>query len=321
MAAYIVKRIILLFLTLVVIMTISYFIMTFVMMRRFVPRDPFWSDVATTWESYWEYVKLIVTEWNWGTDRRGDDVWETLNSRMWLTLRLNILAFFFYTFFGMLLGIMAALKHNSLFDKIIQGVILVLCSIPPYIMISILMVQFASPMRWGPLLPPSMPDLTDPLGERLKGFILPVFVTSAIPLGNIMRIIRAELRELFQNDHLLLLKVKGLNRRQVVTRHLIKDATVSMMPELPSAILYALVSSFIVEIVYNVGGVSAWLFHNIFLPFMNIYYVSIEPEPVTLVIMFYCLIALGVTVIIDIFYRFLDPRMNVGTDDNGSIKG
>jgi len=316
MVIYTLKRVVLLFVTVFMIMTLSYFIMTFVTLRRFEPRDPFWSDFTATWQTYWEYLKLVATEWDWGTDRRGDDVWETLNSRMWRTLRLNIVAFFFYTVFGMILGTLAAVHHKRLPDKVVHVIILAFTSIPPYVMIMVLMIFFGFRV---PILPAQMPALTASLGERLSGFVLPVLVTSAIPLANITRIIRGELRELFMGEHLLLLRVKGLNRRQVVSRHLIKEATVSMMPELPTAILYALVSSFIVEIVYGVRGISAWLFHNIFLPFQNIYYVSIEPEPVTLVIVFYCLIALGFTVFVDLFYRVLDPRMAVASDHNNSI--
>ncbi len=317
MAGYIVKRLILLIVTLLVIMTFSYFVMTFVMLRRFEPRDPFWTDVASTWETYWEYLKLIVTEWDWGVDRVGDPVWETLQPRMWLTLRLNIVAFLFYTLFGIFLGIVAAFKHKRLPDKLIQVLVLVLISVPPYVMISVLRIYFGSP-NYVPILPPYWPPESADLSERIQAYVLPVFVTSAIPLANITRIIRGELRELFMGDYLLLLKVKGLRRRQVVRRHLLKDATVSMMPEIPNAILYALVSSFIVEIIYGIDGASAWLFHNIFLPFMNIYYVSIVPEPVTLIILFYCFITLGFIVFIDIFYRVLDPRMRVGEEGNNN---
>ncbi len=318
MAGYIVKRLILLIVTLMVIMTFSYYVMSFVMLRRFEPRDPFWTDVASVWQNYWEYLKLIATEWHWGTDRWGEDVWEMLRSLMGRTLRLNIVSFFFYTLFGMFLGIVAAIKHGSLPDKLIQVLLLVSLSVPPYIMISILRIYFGSP-RFVPILPPSWPAETAPLIERMQGYVLPVIVISALPLVNITRIIRGELRERLAGEQFLLLRVKGLKHRQVVTRHLLKDATVSMMPELPTAILYALVSSFIVEIIYLIDGVSAWLFHNIFRPFMNIYWVNIEVEPVTLVIMFYCLIALGFTVFIDIMYRFLDPRMRVGTDDNNNV--
>ncbi len=311
MAFYILKRVLLLIVTLFVIMTFVYFVTSFVMLRRFEPRDPFWTDVATIWRRYLEYLRLIFTQWYFGTDREGEDVWEVLKTLMWRTLRLNIVAFFFYTVFGMFLGLMAALYHKRIPDKIIQFIILVFSSIPPYVLIVVLIIIFAFRV---PVLPSQMPALTRPLGERLPGFILPVVVTSALPLANIARVIRGELRDRMVGDHLLLLKVKGLKRHQVVSRHLLKDGAVSMMPELPMAILYALVSSFIVEIIYGVRGVSAWFFRNIFRPFMGIHFVSIEVEPTVLVVMFYCLITLGATVIIDITYRFLDPRMSVISD-------
>ncbi len=301
-----------------VIMTFSYYVMSFVMLRRFEPRDPFWTDVASVWRHYWEYLKLIVTEWHWGTDRAGADVWETLNHHMGRTLRLNIVSFVFYTLVGVFLGIVAALRHKGISDKLIQVALLVSLSLPPYILISILRIYFGSP-RFVPILPPTWPADTADLVERMQGYVLPVIVISALPLANITRIIRGELVERLAGDQFLLLRVKGLRHRQIVTRHLLKDAIISMMPELPTAILYALVSSFIVEIIYRIDGVSAWLFHNIYRQFMDIHWVDIEVETVTLVIMFYCLIALGFTVLIDMMYHFLDPRMHVGTDDKNNV--
>jgi len=313
MVRYIAIRVLLFIVTLFLIMTLTYFALHIVIARRFVTDTPFLTDLARIWERYRDYLQGIFTEFDWGTDRYRRDVWDLLSRRMWRTLRLNIVAFFYYTVFGLLLGTIAAVWAKRWPDKVISVFVLILSSLPAYLLMMILVVVIGYRLD---ILPPQMPYPTRPLSIRLQGFILPVFVMGGLPLANITRLIRGEIRDLFHSNYLLLLRAKGLNRRQTVTRHMLKDAIVSMMPELPSAMIYALVSGFIVEIIYNVQGTSSWLFNSMFQPFLDAYYVNIDIEPTMLIVIFYAALALGVGFLIDIVYRFLDPRMTLTSENN-----
>lgn len=116
------------------------------------------------------------------------------------------------------------------------------------------------------------------------------------------------------SDHLLLARVKGLNKRQLVSRHILKNSFVPLLPEIPSAFLFALTGSFFVEIAYHVPGV-AELFYDSLLsigPF-GVHYIDIDLNVMMIILCFYTLIGLVVILAVDISYRWIDPRILMGS--------
>ena len=310
MTKYIGVRILGVFLTLLLVNAALFYIGRFVQIR--FSDAEFMDKFVRTSQEYWVYLKNIVTEWYWGETKQfgpqSEHVWDVLIERSSLTIRLIITSFLFYTLFGILFGTLAALYKERLIDNIISFFILILSSVPAYITVMLLVIFFGYYLEW---LPPINPSITRGWWYYLRGMIIPILAISGLPLARFTRLIRGEMIELFNSDYLMLLRTKGLSTRQMITRHFLKDAIVTLTPEMMPMVIYVMVTSFIVEKVYNVNGIAKWLFDSMFRPFDPAYIISINLPPMVIVGTFYTLITLLAGLFIDILSTVMDPRIRL----------
>ncbi len=313
MVRYILTRILLLLVTLFIVFTMLFVVARFAELERMEVLNfteiPFMEKIDIVFKDYVTYVKNIASNWDWGTDAYGRDGWSELLRRMDLTLRLNLIAFFFYTGFGVILGVLGAMYKGSLFDRVLNLVFLVFSSIPAYVMIMILILYFGYHLEW---FPPQEPPPSRGLFIGLKGMIIPVFAISSYALVQVAQLIRGEMTDAFNSDYIKLLKTKGLNQRQIVMRHLLKHSIIPVMTSIGPIMLYVLGSSFIVERVYSIQGLSNWLLTSLFGSSGNVYYVSVTLPPMVLIGTFLTGLVLLVGLIVDIGYGLMDPRITMG---------
>ncbi len=308
MVKYISIRVVGVFLTLLLFNLVLFYIGRIIGMRfRDIPLSDKFIEASG---EYFTYIKNIISEWNWGNDKKDNSAWAILRERSTLTLRLTFLSTITFIFGGISLGALAAVYRDSWFDQLINGFILLFSSIPAFILVMVLIVVFGYQLEWLPPINPSRHILGT--WEYLKGFIIPVVSIAGFPMAHIMRLVRGEIVELYQSDYILLLRTKGLSTRQVVVKHFLKDATVSIFPEIMPMFMYVLVTSFIVEKVYNINGIAKWLFDSIFVPSPGGgYWVVIDLAPMVLLGTFYTFITLFTGLILDIIQVYMDPRIKL----------
>lgn len=313
MKRYIITRILFLFVTLFIVFTMLYVVARFAQLERLevyrMIKIPLGEKITIVHDNYVTYVKNIFTEWDWGTDRSGRVAWSELLKRSDLTLRLNLLAFFFYTGLGVVLGTVAALYKGRLPDRIFNLVFLVFSSIPAYIMIMLLILYFGYTLQW---FPPQEPLPSRGLFIGLQGMVIPILAVSTYPIVQIAQMIKGEMTEAFESDYIMLLKSKGLSQRKIVLHHLLKQSIIPIIPQILPIMLYVLGSSFIVEMVYNIQGLVNWLFASLFLRSGGVFYVSVSLPPMVLVGTFLTALVLFVGLIMDILYGLMDPRVTMG---------
>lgn len=313
MVKYTVFRIAFLLLTLIMVITVLFFIARFITIRD--SDAPFMDKFVQITQEYVVYLRNVVTSWDWGTTEDKNPAWEQLLDKVGLTLRLTIFSFVVYTTLGILLGTLAAIYKERLLDKIVTFFILIFSSIPAFIMVMLLIIFFGYYLEW---LPPINPSITFGFWQYQKGIIIPVLAISGLPLARFTRLIRGEMNELYNSEYLLLLKTKGLSNRQAITKHFLKDSFVTLLPEMMPMIIYVLVTSFIVEKVYNVQGIANWLFDSIFKPYGDTYFVLIDLPSMVIIGGFYTAITLMAGLIIDLLSVNMDPRIRL---DDKNING
>ncbi len=307
MIKYIVFRLFFMLVTLFVVVMAIY-IMTAYGMLKYTDLT-FVEKMQLLISQFFDYIKGVIFAWDWGVDRFHRDVYEETMRIAPLTFRLNIIAFLFYTGSGVLLGTLAAVYKHSIFDRGVQFFILLFNSIPPYIMVMLLILFFGYYLEW---LPPQHPMSTRGIIYRVSGFVIPIVAISSLPIARFARLIRGEMLDAFHSDYLLLLRTKGLNRFQIIKRHVLKDCSIAILPEMLPMIIYALVSSFIIELVYNIPGMTRYMFKSIFSPVGTGFYINIDLNPVVVVGAFFTFFTLMAALFIDLAYAWIDPRMRVG---------
>jgi len=257
-------------------------------------------------KQYTEWVKNIVTDWNWGTSTKikvNAPAFSIISKRMPLTLTLNLAALVFYLPFGFAFGILAALKKDTLTDNIMQIVIMVFLSIPNLILIIILVMLFG--YQWE-ILPTLFPLIGIESGQKIaEGYVIPVLSLGLPAIASLTRLLRAELSEVLTSEFVLLAKTKGLSHAQAVIRHAIRNSLVPMVPIIIGSFALLLSGSFIMERVYAVPGVGLITLRALTPGQYDFNVILVSGA-------FYGVIGLFTSLIVDLSYGLVDPRIRMG---------
>ena len=254
-------------------------------------------------KQYANWVKNIVTKWDWGYSKSYQpnvSASVIIRSRIWVSLRLSLIASIISIPFGILLGIWAALKKNTATDHTISVLVMVGISIPSFILITFLLRIFAYKLGW---LPSTWPTDSAAFGTKFKGYIIPVVSLCFGRICSYCRQVRAELCEVLASEYLLLARTKGLTRRQAIVRHALKNAMVPIFPSILAAFISIFTGSMILETLYSIPGLGRLYLSAITLKDWDLMFVDMA---ITTAYGMIC------GIFLDLSYGWIDPRIRMG---------
>lgn len=311
MFRYIIVRIIWMFFVLFLIISLLFIVTKLAMCELWSLPHPLQDDVPMVIAEYIKYIKGIFTNWDWGYSVDGEPVWDLLLQKIPISLKINLIAFIIYIPFGIIIGIISAVKRNTKTDFIIGCLTLIFSSIPSFILIFILIYVFGYCLHW---LPPIYPSKISGFMNRLGGLIIPIIALSVGPVADLTRLVRGELIETLDSEYILLVRAKGLNKRQAIFRHALRNSLVPILPKIPSTFVYVLCGSFFIEIIYNIPGIANLFLDSLFRPFLfNSKYLFIDIYVVVIIGAFYSVLSLISALLVDISYGIIDPRIKMGS--------
>lgn len=254
-------------------------------------------------KQYVSWLKNIVTKWDWGTSRviqPNVSATVIIGNRLATSMKVNVFSVVISVPLGILLGIWAALKKNKMTDHIISTSVMVLISVPGFVLITFLLLIFCYGLHW---LPTQWPNPTDPMSKKVLGYILPVFCLSLGSICGYCRFVRAELCEILESEYLLLARTKGLTRGQTIMRHALKNAMVPIFPSILAEILGIIGGSMILEQLYGIPGIG-----KLFVTAMNTRDYNVLFVDMSIFTTF----GLLAGVLLDMSYGIIDPRIRMG---------
>ncbi|HIE38927.1 MAG TPA: ABC transporter permease [Anaerolineales bacterium] len=192
---------------------------------------------------------------------------------------------------GIPLGIVSALKQNSLIDYIAMFISMLGVSIPNFILGIGLILVFALSLEWLP---------TYGWGESWKQVIMPAITLGTAGMAFIARLTRASMLEVIRADYIRTARAKGLSERVVVLRHALKNSLIPVTTVLGPMMAAWLTGSFLVEWVFSIGGIGKF--------FVS----AVTDRDYTLImgtILIYSVALVLFNLIVDIAYGFIDPRI------------
>ena len=318
MTKYVLKRIVLMFFTFFVIVTMCFILIR--LLPRELPREKnLQAVILARWEAlgynkpllvqYWIYLKNIVTQGDFGTSwyiefRR--PALEVLTSRLLPTVMVNFYSFLLSVPLGIALGIYAAIRKNRWQDQFISTMVMVFVSVPSYVYAFLVQYIFYFKLGWLPL---TVYSLADAGGSWLTkkmfvSMIAPILALSFGEIASLTRFTRAELTETLTSDYMLLARTKGLTRAQATTRHALKNAMVPILPMIISSFICILGGSIIIEQIFSIPGVG-----QLYLKAINLF----DYDVFMMDTVFYTFIGLLGGIVMDISYGFIDPRIRMGS--------
>lgn len=252
---------------------------------------------------YIKWIKNIATKWDWGVSRRiqpNVSAGVIIAKRLPNSIKINIISVLLSVPIGILLGILAALKKNSMTDHTISTLVMVFISIPSFVLISFIMKIFCYDLKW---LPSTWPTSDASTWMKIKGYIVPVFCLSFGSICGYCRFIRAELCDVMESEFLLLARTKGLTRRQAIMRHALKNAMVPIFPSILAEFIGILGGSMILEHLYSINGIGSLFVEALSFKDYDILFVDMA---------LFTTISLLSGVFLDLSYGIIDPRIRMG---------
>ena len=267
---------------------------------------------------YWAYLKTTLSG-DLGVsiaDRRR--VTYDIRQRFPATVELAIAAMVFAISLGVPLGFLAAKRHGGFFDNFSLVFSLIGISIPIFFLAIILKYIFAIRLGWLPSVGresitsnakhPTNFYIIDAiierdwaaLGDTIKHLILPAIALGSIPLAIIMRITRASVLDVQNEDYVRTARAKGLPPRTVDRRHVFRNALLPVTTIIGLQTGLLLSGAVLTETVFAFPGMGSWLRDAIF----NRDYPVLQGG-----ILFLAIVFVLVNLIVDVSYAFINPRI------------
>lgn len=228
-------------------------------------------------------------------------VFESVMERMPATFTLAAFAMILSLIISVPLGMLAALKHNSIWDSLATALATIGVSLPKFWFGLVLMIYFSLKLGWLPSTG-SADLMTDGLREFLKHIIMP---GSALALGMAAtqtRMIRSSMLDVLGQDYVRYARSKGLREKIVIWGHAFKNAMIPVITVVGSEIGSLLGGAVVTESIFSWPGVGRLAVNSI----SKRDYPMIQG--ITLLL---CTSYLVINLLVDIVYAWVDPRIRL----------
>ncbi|WP_341962109.1 ABC transporter permease [Planococcus maritimus] len=304
MGKYILKRFLMMLVTIFIIATLTFFLM------HAVPGSPLESDRNTNETvqanlerfykldqplhiQYLSYMQSIVT-FDFGPSIKDPNrtVNELLARGFPISFELGMITILVAVVSGIILGTMAALRHNKMIDYAAMAFAVIGISIPNFVLATVLIQQLA--VNWN-LFPPA--TWTSPMH-----MVLPVLALATGPMAIIARLTRSSMLEVLTQDYIKMARAKGIKPMRIVLRHALRNALMPVVTIMGTLLAGILTGTFVIEKIFAIPGMGKYFVDSI----------NNRDYPVIMgTTVFYSAFLIFMLFLVDIVYGVLDPRIKL----------
>jgi oligopeptide transport system permease protein len=260
MLRYIIRRLIVAIPTLLILVVICFLLMHAAPGGPFTSERPLPPQVLANIEAkygldrplpvqMWNYVVGVVTRFDFGPSfiYKDRDVNDIIAQGFPVTLTYGSISFVIATFVGVLMGVVAAIRHNTWLDYIAVGITFSAQALPNFVMAPILVIIFTWQLGW---LPGGGWN-----GGQWQYIVMPVIALSTSFMASIARITRSSMLEVLNSNFIRTAKAKGLPTNQIIWRHALKPTMMPVVSYLGPAFVAMITGSVIIDIYFSTGGI------------------------------------------------------------------
>jgi oligopeptide transport system permease protein len=303
MLRYVARRLVIMFVTLFVIITVTFFI------SKALPGTPFADDKLTPesrqvlYEKYGldqplivQYAKymLQVAQGNLGDSFYFESrpVTQIILEQAPVSAFIGIQAVIMGLIPGLIFGVAAALRHNSVIDYTATAIAVAGISVPSFVLAPIM--QYWIGFKWG-LLPIAFFD-------SWANSIMPSVALAVFVVAIVARYVRSEMLEVLGQDYVTLAKAKGLTYMAVVGRHVLRNSLIPLVTVLLPLVVGIVTGSIVIEQIFAIPGIGTLFVQSIQ---VNDYATILGTT------IFYSAFFILAFLVQDILYAIIDPRIRV----------
>ena len=304
MLRYAMRRLITSLLTLLLVIVLTFFLM------QIVPGGPFLGEnvnpevTQKLLEKYGYDQPIMVQFGNYirglfqgdmGVSmvvKSGDPVTGVIADHFPVSCQLGLIALALAVFIGIPLGVFAAMKHNSIFDRVFIFMASLFVSVPSFIMTIALMLIFGV---WLSILP--IAYLSD-----WTSYIMPVFGMAIYPMFNLARLTRTTMLDVTGQDYIKTARAKGLSTFKIMFKHALRNALIPVVTSMGPMIAGILTGSFVVEKVFAINGIGKYFISSI---------TSRDYPLIMGTTIFFAVLLIACNYVVDLLYGIIDPRIKM----------
>ncbi|KMK97207.1 MULTISPECIES: ABC transporter permease [Rossellomorea] len=304
MSTYLLKRLVSMVITLWLIITLTFFLM------HAIPGSPF-NEERNTSEAvqknleahyhldeplmvqYGLYLKSLMTlDFGPSITKPSQTVNDLLSRGFPISFELGMITLIIAVISGIILGIVAALRHNGFIDYVAMTFAVLGISIPNFVMATMLIQQIA--VNWE-LLPVAT-------WQSWRHMILPTLALATGPMAIIARLTRSSMLEVLTQDYIRTARAKGLSPWKIVFKHALRNALLPVVTILGTLAAGILTGTFVIEQIFAIPGMGKYFVESI----------NQRDYPVIMgTTVFYSAFLIVMLFLVDVAYGLLDPRIKL----------
>ncbi|WP_430022387.1 ABC transporter permease subunit [Paenibacillus sp. MABNR03] len=220
-----------------------------------------------------------------------EDVTATIARKFPITLTLAVISLLLALVIALPIGIISAIKPNSLFDYTFMFIALIGLSIPNFWQGLIFILNFSIKMQW-------LPATFNP--QNWLSIIMPTIVLGTGLTAAVARMTRSSTLEVIHEDYVMTARAKGLSERKVLLKHAVRNALIPIVTVVGLQFGGMLGGAAVTEKVFNISGLGSYIVDKQFIPDIPSIMGGVVYTAITISI---------INVIVDLLYAFIDPRV------------
>lgn len=249
------------------------------------------------WKQYLIYLNDLI-HLDLGTSiRLKQPVIELFRERSVITITYTVMSTLFTLLIGIPAGYLAGMTKKGFLSKGITSVALVFLSLPSFWFAILLLFLFGLKLGWVPV-----GGWGSTWPEHIHSMLLPAFTGAIGSVGLLIRNIQSGVQKILARDYVDFARSKGLAKQIIRSRYVLKNVMVSTITLIAMRVTSTLGGSVIIETVFALPGLGSLLVNAI----NGRDYILVQGT-----VLLYALIVLAVTLITDITYSFIDPRVKL----------
>ena len=308
MGTYILKRIGVAILTLLLIMTITFFLM------NAIPGSPFLTEKSTPQQielankKYGLDKPLIVQLKNYILNYLKGDLGTSLKmqegtsvnniifkqGKFTLSIKLGLISMLVAIIVGIPLGCIAAYRRGSWIDGFLRVLTTAGVAIPTFVLASLLLIVFAVRLSW-------LPSLSGNL-TGWKSYVMPIISLSFYYMCYIAKLTRTSMLDAINQDYIRTARAKGVKTRSIILKHALRNSLIPVITYLGPVCAGIITGSFVVESTFSIPGLGKYFVQCI----MSRDYPIIMGTTVVL-----SALVIFMNLVVDIAYKIVDPRITL----------
>ena len=236
----------------------------------------------------------------------GNSIWnqrpvrDVIADKLPVTLKLGLMALAVSSTVGIMVGILAAVKQDTIVDYALRSLSIASLSIPSFATATLVIVLPVIWFGWSPSIIYRPPD--DGFVSHYTQFIVPALILGMVLSSTLMRMTRTMMLEVMRQDYIRTARAKGVTERVVIFRHALRNAMIPVISLLGLQVANLVGGTVIIETVFGLPGVGRLLIAS----------VGIRDYPMVqgITVMF-GMSVIVVNLLVDLSYGWLDPRARI----------